>query len=283
MAADSTYIQNSEIEFLDGPSKHWSCPICLELLKDPFLTECCGNHFCDRCINNVKRQRNVCPLCKACPIKGITDKHIKREINEAQIYCPLRSQGCEWTGELGNLNTHMSVGQQNGQCKHVVVSCPNNNCDMTFPRHEIKTHANKKCDYRPFICPHCSHKDVFIFIEQHHIPECPNYPVTCPNKCTKHTIKRNQLQKHFSVCPNAMVPCPFAEVGCKAKMKRCNLKRHSDSNFTQHQALICTALIDLQKDNTTIKKDFDLDSEELFAELESTQARILLWRINVLS
>ena len=272
--AEGTYVQNTEIQFVDFPLKDWNCPVCLELLKDPFLTECCGHHFCDRCINNVKQQQNVCPMCKAYPIKGIIDKRFKREISEAQVYCPLQPQGCEWTGEYGNLSTHLSVGKQDGQCKHVVVSCPNNNCNMKFRRHDIKRHANKECNYRPFMCPHCSYKDVFLFIEQHHFPECPNYPVVCPNKCNRNIIKRSQLQKHFGTCPYAMVPCPFSEVGCKAKMKRCNLKKHNDSHFIQHQSLICIAIVDLQKDNTTIKKDFNLDSEELFAELESTQARI---------
>lgn len=135
----ATYLQNNDVQFVDGPLKEdWKCPVCLELLKTPFLTECCGHHFCDRCINTVQRQQNECPMCKTCPIKGIIDKHFKREINEAQVYCLLQSEGCDWTGELGNLNTHLSVGQQFGQCKYVVVSCPNSHCDMTFLRHQME-------------------------------------------------------------------------------------------------------------------------------------------------
>ena len=273
--AEGTYSQNNDIQLVDGPLKEdWKCPVCLELLKTPFLTECCGHHFCDSCISTVQRQQNECPMCKTCPIKGIIDKHFKREINEAQVYCLLQSQGCDWIGELGNLNTHLSVGQQFGQCKYVVVNCPNNHCGMTFLRYQIKTHANKECDYRPFTCPHCNHKDVFLFVQQQHFPECPNYPLTCPNKCTKNPIKRRQLQKHLDLCPNAMIPCPFSEVGCKAKVKRSNLKKHGDSNFIHHQTLICTAIADLQKDNATVKNDLRVDSEKLFTELNSTQVSI---------
>ena len=270
--AEGNYYTN-DIQFVDDSLKDCNCPVCLELLKDPFLTECCGHHFCTTCINSVQRQHNVCPLCKTSPIKGIIDKRFKRELNEAQIYCPLQPQGCEWTGKLGHLDVHLNEGEQSGQCKYVAVNCPNN-CRMAFPRREIKRHANNECKYRPFTCPYCGHNDVFTFVEQHHYPKCPNYPVPCPNNCTKNKIKRNQLQKHLGVCPNAMVSCPFSDVGCKVKMKRCNVKKHADSNFSQHQTLITTAIVDLQRDNTTIKKKCQLNSQQISTQLESAQARI---------
>ena len=269
--AEGSYTSN-DIQFVDDPLKDSNCPVCLELLKDPFLTECCGHHFCSNCINSVQRQQDVCPLCKTRPIIGIIDKRFKRELNESQIYCPLRSQGCEWIGKLGHLNTHLNEGEQFGQCKYVAVNCPNN-CFMAFPRREIKKHANNECKYRPFTCPYCGHKGVFIFVEQHHYPKCPSYPVTCPNNCTK-KIKRSQLQKHFGVCPNAIVACPYSDIGCKVKMKRCNLKKHGDSNVAQHQLLITTAISDLQRDNTTIKKNCQLNSQQISTQLESAQTRI---------
>ena len=262
---------NHEIQFVDGPLKDSNCPVCLELLKDPFLTECCGHHFCNECINFVRQLKNECPICKEWPITGIINKRFKREINEARVYCPLQQQGCEWTGEYGNLSTHLSVGQQYGQCKHVVVNCPNNNCNMTFPRHEVKRHANKECHYRPFTCPYCSYKDVFLFIEQHHFPECPSYPLTCPNNCTKNKtmIKRSQMQKHLGVCPNAMISCPFSEVGCKVKLKRCNLKKHNENNLDQHHTLISTAIAKLHKENSIIKDNCQGNFQKMTAQLES--------------
>ena len=260
---------NAEIQFVDGPLKDSNCPICLQLLKDPFLTGCCGHHFCNEYIGSVRQQKNECPICKSWPITGIINKRFKREINEAQVYCPLRPQGCEWTGEYGNLRTHLSVGQQYGQCKHVVVNCPNNNCNMKFPRHDIKRHANKECDYRPFMCPHCSYKDIFLFIEQHHLPECPSYPVACPNNCTRDKIKRSQMHKHFGVCPNAMVSCSFSEVGCKVKLKRRNLKKHNESNIDQHQTFISTAIAKLQKEDTIIKDICQVNYQKMAAQLES--------------
>ena len=261
------------IQLVETGLQDWDCPVCLQLLKDPFLTECCGHHFCTKCIDSVRQQKNECPLCKDYPIKGIIDKRFKREINEAQVYCPLRSQGCEWIGKYGNLNTHLNIGKQSGQCKYVPVDCPNN-CYLVFARRDIKRHANNECQYRSFTCPYCSHQDIFMFVEQHHYPKCPNYPVNCPNNCTKDKIKRGQLQKHLSVCPNVTVSCPFSKVGCKAKVKRCNLKKHNDSNFNQHQNLITTAITDLRRDSKTLKEDFQLNSQQLSVQLEATQTRI---------
>lgn len=262
-----------EIQFVDKPvNDDWKCPVCLELVKDPFLTECCGHHFCNECINTMPQ--SACPLCRTYPFKGIIDKRFQRELNDVQVYCRLRPQGCEWAGRLGHLNTHLNAGELSGQCRYVSVTCPNNNCYVALPRLDIKRHANSECQYRPFTCPHCGFKGVFIVVEQHHYPKCQNYPVTCPNNCAKNKIKRNQLQKHFGVCPNAIVSCPFSEVGCKVKVKRCNLKKHGDSNFTQHQTLISTAIADLQKNSTTTKKDCQLHSQQTSTQLESTQTKL---------
>ena len=272
--AEGTYLlpniaSNTEVQFVDGPLKDSNCPICLELLKDPFLTECCGHHFCNECVTTVQRQKNECPLCKTCPIRGIIDKRFKREINEALVYCSLRPQGCEWMGELDNLKVHLSLGQQCGQCKYVILSCPNDKCDKRLPRHQMKIHASKECDYRSYTCPHCGLKDAFLFIGQNHFPECPNYPVACPYNCMKTKIKRSQLQKHSKVCPNEIIPCCFSEVGCKVKLKRCNLKKHNETNFGQHQMLVSVAIAELQKESTAMKDKCRFNFQELSTQLDS--------------
>ena len=39
-----------------------SCPICMESLKDPFVTTC-GHSFCYSCITMHLQNKNVCPCC----------------------------------------------------------------------------------------------------------------------------------------------------------------------------------------------------------------------------
>lgn len=41
-----------------------ACPICIERLKDPFVTPC-GHSFCYSCIITHLQNKNVCPSCTA--------------------------------------------------------------------------------------------------------------------------------------------------------------------------------------------------------------------------
>ncbi|XP_065887524.1 TNF receptor-associated factor 5-like [Dysidea avara] len=244
--------QNFETRFVDVPLKEFDCPICLEILKNPFAIECCHHYFCNACINRVKQTKNECPLCKAQPIKGVLDKQFKQAINEATVYCSLRSAGCKWTGRYDALKNHLSRGQQNGQCIHVMVNCPHKKCDMTLPRHQIKNHA-KGCKFRPFSCPHCGHKGIYTEVVEIHYQVCTQYPVPCPN-CSK-KIKYSELQHHLdTACPNTMVCCPFLDLGCKTKTKRSRLSIHIDSNSGQHRLLVSSTISELQKENKSQKE-----------------------------
>ena len=41
------------LNFVELLSEEYNCPICLGFLQEPYLTACCGNHFCKECIGNV--------------------------------------------------------------------------------------------------------------------------------------------------------------------------------------------------------------------------------------
>ena len=77
--------------------------------------------------------------------------------NEARVYCSQKPQGCRWVGQFGDLSVHLSLGQQNGQCHHVMLNCPNKDCDVMLSCIQMKDHVNK-CKYCPFTCLHCGHK-----------------------------------------------------------------------------------------------------------------------------
>ena len=44
----------NQLKFVDLPNDKFNCLICLRVLQDPYLTACCGNHFCEACIEKVK-------------------------------------------------------------------------------------------------------------------------------------------------------------------------------------------------------------------------------------
>jgi len=242
-----------EVYFVGVPLKEFDCPICLEILKNPFAIECCRHHFCNSCINRVKQTKNECPLCKTRPIKGVLDKQFKQSINGASVYCSLRSAGCKWTGRYDALSNHLSEGQQNGPCKHVPLNCPHQKCGIRLARSQIKNHV-KNCKYRPFTCPHCGHKGLYIEVVETHYQNCTQYPVACPNKCSA-KIKPAELRYHVDIaCPNTMVCCPFLDLGCKAKTKRSELKKHIDSNAGQHRHLVSSTISELRKENKSQKE-----------------------------
>lgn len=177
------------------------------------MTECCGHHFCNACVKSILQCSSECPLCKAQPVYGIVDKRFKRELDDAKVYCSLKSQGCEWTGPLSDLTTHLSYGQLDGPCQYVAVTCSYKNCNYTSTRHKMKKHTKSVCKHRPFTCPHCKYKGVYADVVSTHYQSCLEFPVVCPNKCTANKIKRSQLNEHFKGC-NVVVSCPFSGVGC---------------------------------------------------------------------
>ena len=97
------------------------CPLCLDLLKEPTLTSCCGKHFCQECIDNVKAATHVCPLCNEKGFNTFLDKQKQRTVNALKVYCRMRVRGCEWEGELGKLDRHLDV--HGGDCQFVEVEC----------------------------------------------------------------------------------------------------------------------------------------------------------------
>jgi hypothetical protein len=51
-------------------------------------------------------------------------------------------------------------------------------------------------------------------------------------------IKRKDMEDHRSQCPQEPVECPFAEAGCKNKLKRSQLSTHMTSSVQEHLSLI---------------------------------------------
>ena len=57
--------------------------------------------------NRLIRERKPCPMCKEENFTAHINKHFKRKtINTLKVRCPHKKNGCEWVGELGDLNNH---------------------------------------------------------------------------------------------------------------------------------------------------------------------------------
>ena len=140
-----------DFEFVTAPPKSLECPVCLLTLRDPHVISCCGNEFCQRCIERVQRDRKPCPLCNEATFTTLLHKKLIREVNALVVRCPQKELGCEWKGELGQVQKHLNpgAGQDMGKgCGFVMVAC-SNGCGAELPRHMISQHEAEICPKRP--------------------------------------------------------------------------------------------------------------------------------------
>ena len=248
---------SSDCEFVEQTSKDFDCPVCFQLIRNPFLTACCGNHFCDTCVKSMKEKSNRFPFCNEKPISGITDKKFQRQINELQVYCVHKKHGCLWIGELGKLATHLESNKSDGECKYVLLPC-SLTCGKQILRCELKQHLTEECPLRTCTCEYCGFSSTYKDVTATHYSDCPNYPITCPNSCTEETLKRSNIDHHLLTCPDEVVSCSFNEIGCEERMKRRCLQQHIEANVIQHQLMISDAFRSVKKENKVLKDDIKL-------------------------
>ena len=131
------------IEFVEPLPDELQCPLCLEFLKEPTLTSCCGHHFCSECINRAITRSHVCPLCNNQGFQTLLNKEKERLVNALKVYCKQKSRGCEWVGELGRLERHLDV--EEGDCGCVEVECEFGpvGCVAKLPREELQRHKEE--------------------------------------------------------------------------------------------------------------------------------------------
>lgn len=210
--------------------KNFECPVCLLVTREPTLTSCCGQHFCQSCINKVITESKPCPFCNACEFATLLDKKQNRQVLGLKVYCSMKDCGCGWMGGLGELDSH--TDKTRGDCQFVDMICPND-CGESVQKRHMDSHCSNMCPKRPFTCKYCklksSYKDVCI-----HYDVCAKFPVVCPNKCEVGSVERDTMSKHLTECPLQVVECEYAHVGCSEKMTRNCLQMHMKENLQQH-------------------------------------------------
>ena len=228
-----------DCEFVKKPKELQSeCSVCLLVLREPRQTSCCGYSFCQICIERIQATtiNPVCPLCKI-EFDTYPNKWLKRELNQLDVYCTHRKEGCEWVGPLGQLDEHLNsdAGMDNliNGCGFVPLKC--HACNESVPRRGLRVHLSDLCVQRPFRCEHCGeYNSKYLDVINHHWPQCPCYPVECVNKCGAYP-KRKDLQQHISnECLLTNIPCEF----CSVPVLRREMHEHLVSNLTTHVPLM---------------------------------------------
>lgn len=265
------------------------CSICLSVLREPYLVDCCGYRFCKSCIETVKEDHKPCPLCNK-SFKTFPDKQLQRMLSQKEIYCKHKEDGCEWTGELAKLDEHLNAESGESEkrlegCGYAMLKC--SHCEKMVQRQQFKMH-NIRCSGEKYTCEYCnSFSASYHKVSEEHWPECPAHPVKCPNGC-KDELKRSDLNKHLACdCPQTMVQCDLAHFGCEVRLPRAQMMSHIQDGAMDHISLLTTKFRLAQDENSTLKEEFaDLafevhclqdmntsiqqDNDSLLEELEDT-------------
>ena len=230
---------NEKYDFVETPSDKYYCPVTFELLTDPRQTsECCGNRLSGAAAEQLEAEGKPCPLCKKAPLKTTMDLCFKREVMELKVYCSKKSAGCEWKGELGELECHLKLKSVEGKCRFVDVQCPLE-CGKRIQRRHLQDHQSDKCEKRPFNCKYCDYKATYEKVVHNHWPKCERYPEVCPNKCSDEVIERQFLQRHLDEkCQLQEIQCKYSPAGCQAKMTREAMKAHLETKMDEHVIMV---------------------------------------------
>ena len=265
-----------DCEFVEAPPK-WvptECSVCLLILKEPCIVSCCGHKFCRACIEQVENSKKPCPLCNTLDFTFMRELALQRSLlNDFEVYCSYKKEGCGWKGRLGELTGHLTIDSsvkfEPNKCQFVEVEC-GNKCGEWFHRRDITTHKTKHCKKRPYSCYHCGdYNSTFEDVTERHYPQCGEFPVKCPNECQEYPLERQKLESHLQDhCPLAKVDCPFNYAGCQTRLLRNDMPKHMEESVA-HLTMLASFTERLAKENQELRQCLAEKDQKLRA-LEKT-------------
>lgn len=241
------------------------CSVCLGILCEPYLVDCCGYRFCRSCIETVQDDSKSCPLCNK-RFKIFPDKQLQRVLSQKQVYCKHKEDGCEWSGQLSELDKHLNdIDEGQGKihfegCPYVTLKC--SNCEKLVKRADFESHRIRcfDCEYT---CEYCnSFTSTYRDVADNHWPKCKSHPVPCPNECGK-SPKRSELEMHVACeCEQTIIQCDFANSGCEVKLPRIEMAAHMEAGALDHIFLLSSKNTALMKANHESASEIDLLMKE---------------------
>ena len=275
-----------DCEFVERPPKavQCECPVCLLVLREPHQVTCCGYSFCVTCVKCVQEDKRCCPTCNEADFAIFPDKHLKRSLNEYPVYCCQRGEGCDWVGELGELDRHLNLQPPPEKllvgCQFSEVDCTY--CVQPFQCRYVQAHQSDDCPKRLYECLHCNKYAVtfqatYEEVTQNHWPVCPFFPLSCPNHCEL-VLQRQEVEHHVSRdCPLTLVQCEFQMVGCEVRLPRRDMPSHISENLTGHVLLQQKMLIQLQATVTSQQAkltQYEHENQELREALTASERKL---------
>ena len=236
-----------DCEFVEPPPDviQTECPVCLLTIREPHQVTCCGYSFCRSCIQRIKDRNKPCPTCKKEIYSDFPDTRLKLTLNCCKVRCSHQRDGCEWTGELGQLDTHVNEEpepeKQLDGCQFVEINCLYE-CGHTVQRLYMQKHQIEHCTKRPFSCEHChNYESNYDNVLHNHWPMCGSFPLRCPNQCGSFPPRQKKDSHVENECPLTIVDCDFHHVGCTVKLPRKDMPEHLRDKLPTHMSLLVTS------------------------------------------
>ena len=215
------------------------CKLCIHPCRNPYLSGCCGHNFCKSCLDNARRASVDCPYCQNKEFTTFLNKLSDREIRSLHVMCTNKERGCEWQGELNDINNHL--GNSDG-CQFEDVKC-SNECGKMLQRQHLAIHVDTECPCYKVDCQYCQIRGDHWFIEGEHKEQCPKFPLPCPNNCIDNCsssrrrkrrakpypstevkyVPREDMESHKKECPLESVECSLR---CSKSLQRQFLTSH---------------------------------------------------------
>ena len=171
------------------------------------------------------------------------DKRLRRSLYAFQVRCVHQKSGCEWAGELGELDGHLNLNPELSKqlvgCGFAAVACTH--CCEYFQRRHVHVHETESCPQRPFSCDYCEeYGSVYEDVVNNHWAVCKCYPVPCPNECGVSPERQNVETHVNTVCPLTVVNCDFHYAGCEVQLVRKDMPTHLAESLVTHISLLTT-------------------------------------------
>ena len=226
-------------EAIDPVPENTVCQQCSLLARQLTFTSCCGESYCHACLTDTQQQGKPCLACGEEAFTTITLPKHRKQIEALQVYCSMKSRGCEWTGRVGQIDAHLDPDQD--KCQYVDIKCPLN-CQQDIPKNKVEQHMANECHRRDYVCQHCGFKGTYEEVVNIHLPECKYVPLRCPNLCGV-SCEREDMEDHLKMCRLEEVACEFSGVGCEDSFLRENEEEHIHQKSQSHLSMTAATLV----------------------------------------
>ncbi len=226
--------------FIASVRKDFYCRECSLVAREPTLTTCCTETYCQDCVTGLQKKSKACPACGEEGFATIKAVKYLREIRTLLVYCSMKERGCVWSGTLDQLDTHLDPHLDN--CQYVDTKCPLN-CLQTIPKNKVDQHVAQECTKRPHVCQHCGFKATYEEMVNTHLPECKYVALQCPNMCGV-CCEREVMDHHMEICRLEKIKC---RMGCTESFAREDQDEHDSCNVQKHIFLTASANVELKQ------------------------------------